>query len=80
MRLNLKVNMYNYPDTNIHNTLPKILKHRAESIPNTVALRDKDLGIWNEITWKEYNDYVSYLALSLSKRAVSYTHLTLPTS
>ena len=60
--------MSNYPDTNIHNTLPKILKHRAETIPNTVALRDKDLGIWNEITWKEYNDNVSYLALSLSKR------------
>ena len=46
MGLNLKVNMSNYPDTNIHDTLPKILKHRAESIPNTVALRDKDLGIW----------------------------------
>ena len=68
MGLNLKVVMSNYPDTNIHDTLPKILKHRAETIPNTVALRDKDLGIWNEITWKEYNDNVSYLALSLSKR------------
>lgn len=62
--------MSNYPDTNIHDTLPKILKHRAETIPNTVALRDKDLGIWNEITWKEYNDNVSYLALSLSKRGL----------
>ena len=68
MGLNLKVVMSNYPDTNIHDTLPKILKHRAETIPNTIALRDKDLGIWNEITWKEYNDNVSYLALSLSKR------------
>ncbi len=68
MGLNLKVVMSNYPDTNIHDTLPKILKHRSETIPNTVALRDKDLGIWNEITWKEYNDNVSYLALSLSKR------------
>ena len=68
MGLNLKVVMSNYSDTNIHDTLPKILKHRAETIPNTVALRDKDLGIWNEITWKEYNDNVSNLALSLSKR------------
>ena len=41
MRLNLKVNMSNYPDTNVHDTLPKILKYRAETIPNTVALRDK---------------------------------------
>ena len=37
-------------------------------MPDTVALRDKDLGIWNEITWKQYNEKVSFLALSLSKR------------
>ncbi len=60
--------MSNYPNTNIHDTLPKILKHRADTIPNTIALRDKDLGIWNEITWKEYNDNVSFLALSLANR------------
>ena len=60
--------MSSYPNTKIYNTLPKILRHRAETIPNTVALRDKDLGIWNEITWKHYNDQVSYLALSLVKR------------
>ena len=60
--------MSSYPNTKIYNTLPKILRHRAETIPNTVALRDKDLGIWNEITWKHYNDQVSYIALSLTKR------------
>ena len=68
MSLNLKVKMSNYPNTKIHNTLPKILRHRSISMPDTVALRDKDLGIWNEITWKEYNNNVSYLALALSKR------------
>ena len=68
MSLNLKVKMSNYPNTKIHNTLPKILRHRSVSMPDTVALRDKDLGIWNEITWKEYNNNVSYLALALSKR------------
>ena len=60
--------MTNYPDIKIHNTLPKILRHRSISMPDTVALRDKDLGIWNEITWKQYNNNVSYLALALSKR------------
>ena len=60
--------MTNYPNTKIHNTLPKILRHRSVSMPDTVALRDKDLGIWNEITWKQYNNNVSYLALALSKR------------
>ena len=60
--------MTNYPDIKIHNTLPKILRYRSNSMPDTVALRNKDLGIWNEITWKQYNDNVSYLALGLSKR------------
>ena len=68
MSLNLKEKMTNYPDIKIHNTLPKILRHRSISMPDTVALRDKDLGIWNEITWKQYNNNVSYLALALSKR------------
>jgi long-chain acyl-CoA synthetase len=68
MSLNLKEKMTNYPNTKIHNTLPKILRHRSVSMPDTVALRDKDLGIWNEITWKQYNNNVSYLALALSKR------------
>ena len=68
MSLNLKEKMTNYPNTKIHNTLPKILRHRSVSMPDTVAIRDKDLGIWNEITWKQYNNNVSYLALALSKR------------
>ena len=68
MSLNLKGKMTNYPDIKIHNTLPKILRHRSISMPDIVALRDKDLGIWNEITWKQYNNNVSYLALALSKR------------
>ena len=60
--------MSNYPNIKTHNTLPKVLRHRAKSMPTTIALRDKDLGIWNEITWKEYHDNVSYLALGLSKK------------
>ena len=60
--------MSNYPNIKTYNTLPKVLRHRAESMPTTIALRDKDLGIWNEITWKEYHDNVSYLALGLSKK------------
>ena len=60
--------MSDYPNIKTYNTLPKVLRHRANSMPTTIALRDKDLGIWNEITWKEYHDNVSYLALGLSKR------------
>ena len=55
----------NYPDFNIYNTFPKILKYRSDKTPNEVALRDKDLGIWNETTWRDYNQNVSELALGL---------------
>ena len=37
-------------------------------MPSTIALRDKDLGIWNEITWEGYHEIVSNLALGLVKR------------
>ena len=60
--------MSNYPDIKIHNTLPKVLRYRAEKMPSTIALRDKDLGIWNEITWEGYHEIVSNLALGLVKR------------
>ena len=38
MSLNLKEKMTNYPNTKIHNTLPKILRYRSVSMPDTVAL------------------------------------------
>ncbi len=55
-----------YPDFNKCNTFPKILKFRSDSMPNDVALRDKDLGIWNETSWQEYNKKVSELAVGLN--------------
>ncbi len=56
----------NYPDFKRYNTFPKILKFRSDTMPNDVALRDKDLGIWNETSWKEYNQKVSELAIGLN--------------
>ena len=55
----LRANTYEYPDFDKFNTFPKLLKHRSEIMPDEVALRNKDLGIWNEITWDEYNKIVS---------------------
>ena len=42
-----------------------MLKHRSEIMPDEVALRNKDLGIWNEITWSDYNKIVSELSIGL---------------
>ena len=56
----------NYPDFKKYNTFPKILKYRSDITPNDIALRDKDLGIWNETSWKDYNQQVSELAIGLN--------------
>jgi long-chain acyl-CoA synthetase len=35
-------------------TAPALVKGWAERMPNRVALREKDFGIWQEITWSQY--------------------------
>ena len=51
----------------IHKTLPTLLAERAKNEPNAVALRQKYLGIWNEITWQSYLKNVELVAVSLSQ-------------
>ncbi|WP_299425753.1 AMP-binding protein, partial [uncultured Meiothermus sp.] len=46
-------------------TLPQILKMRAEQTPGRVAIREKDLGIWNEITYAQYYRHVTRFAAGL---------------
>ncbi|MFN7249531.1 MAG: AMP-binding protein [Anaerobacillus sp.] len=47
-------------------TLPKLLIERAKNSPNSVALRQKKYGIWNEITWAEYLENVRTISLGLA--------------
>lgn len=35
-------------------TLPQLLQQRAQDQPHRVALRQKDYGIWNEVTYGQY--------------------------
>jgi long-chain acyl-CoA synthetase len=35
-------------------TLPQMLREQARRRPHRVAIRQKDFGIWNPITWKDY--------------------------
>jgi long-chain acyl-CoA synthetase len=46
-------------------TLPKLLRLNAQRYANRVALREKDFGIWQAITWSEYLDRVQQFALGL---------------
>ena len=47
-------------------TLPKILKANYQKYGDKkLAMRRKDLGIWNEYTWKDYYEHAKYFGLGL---------------
>jgi long-chain acyl-CoA synthetase len=46
-------------------TVPKLFWERVGRWSNNVALREKDYGIWQEITWREYGQKARYVALGL---------------
>jgi long-chain acyl-CoA synthetase len=46
-------------------TFPKLLARHAAEHPDDVALREKDFGIWQSITWAEYQERVRRCALGL---------------
>lgn len=52
---------------NSDQTLPKLLAEKAQNSRKEVALRQKDLGIWNEVTWEEYFNQAEQLAIALEK-------------
>lgn len=51
-------------------TLPGLLTFRAARTPDAVALREKEFGIWQEITWAGYLDRVRRFALGLAEMGV----------
>ena len=46
-------------------TLPQLLEHWARTRPNAVALRQKDFGIWQPLTWGEYAKQARWFGLGL---------------
>ena len=59
-----------YPDVERLDTFPKLLAHNADNWPQEVALREKEYGIWNEVTWADYQDTVEQLALGMEALGV----------
>ncbi|MGD8986072.1 MAG: AMP-binding protein [Desulfobacteraceae bacterium] len=49
------------------NTIPKLFLRNRDLHYNEVALREKDLGIWQRVTWRDYWDHVCFFALGLKK-------------
>ena len=46
-------------------TLPGLLVASARAAPEAVALREKEFGVWQEITWAGYLDRVRRFSLGL---------------
>ncbi|MEH6445170.1 MAG: long-chain fatty acid--CoA ligase [Oceanospirillaceae bacterium] len=51
-------------------TFPKILRHNAKNWPNNTAMREKELGIWTEFSWDDYQNRVKWMSLALVKLGV----------
>lgn len=47
-------------------TMPQLLSANAEGYGGETAIREKDYGIWNAITWRQYESKVRALALTLA--------------
>jgi long-chain acyl-CoA synthetase len=48
-------------------TLPQVFLERVTEHGDSVALREKVLGIWQPVTWNEYLEHVKHFALGLHR-------------
>ena len=46
-------------------TIPGRLVHLARTRPDQVAIREKRLGVWQEVTWGQYLEHVRAMAMAL---------------
>jgi long-chain acyl-CoA synthetase len=46
-------------------TLPKLFRHVVAERGDQVAMREKDLGLWRAITWREYGERARHAGLGL---------------
>jgi long-chain acyl-CoA synthetase len=46
-------------------TLPQLLRERARLTPDALALREKEFGIWQRVTWRDYEAHVRRFCLGL---------------
>ena len=46
-------------------TIPKMLRDSVRAFGDKVALREKDLGIWQNITWQLYYEKTKHFGLGL---------------
>ncbi len=49
-----------------HDTFPKLIRVNARRWPDKIAVREKDYGIWQSYTWREYYEQARLIALGLA--------------
>ena len=52
-------------------TLPHIFLGKVKKYGNRVALREKDFGVWQEISWNEYGRHVRHFCLGMMELGLS---------
>ncbi|OKH87891.1 long-chain fatty acid--CoA ligase [Thalassospira sp. TSL5-1] len=65
-----KYTVPDYADVAALDTFPKVLAYNAENWPGDVAMREKEFGVWQEFTWRDYNDRVKWMSLGLRELGV----------
>lgn len=48
---------------NTYDTLPRLLARNRRYYGNRVGLREKDLGVWQEVSWDQYYEHVKLFCL-----------------
>lgn len=59
-----------HPNWNENDHLLSVLASNAQNYPDQVAMRERDRGIWQEYTWKEYLEQVLSFAAGLENLGV----------
>ena len=49
--------------TSFPKTLPGLLANNRQRFADRTALREKEMGVWEEVSWNEYYDHVKYCSL-----------------
>ena len=49
-----------------HDTFPKLVRDNARRLADKVAIREKDLGIWQSYTWSQYFEQARLIAVGLA--------------
>ena len=48
-----------------HDTVASLFRARTRELGDKIALREKDLGIWKSVSWRDYGEYAKHVGLGL---------------